>query len=202
MSKPFSQACENNKDPILSVLNRHLKSHPDHPTASLLEVGSGTGQHAAHMASRLPFIQWQPSDVRDNLSGIQQWCTEANCNNLLEPIAFDVNLSPQPQPHDHMFSANTLHIMSWDEVQSLFKLIPRLLRLDGFAFFYGPFKYQGQFTSPSNADFDVWLKQRGAHQGIRDFEAIYDLAEQAGLTLIEDVSMPANNQLLVWKRVQ
>ncbi|RLP52603.1 MAG: DUF938 domain-containing protein [Ketobacter sp.] len=195
MNKPFSQACENNKAPILSVLQHHLKA-----ASSLLEVGSGTGQHAAYMATHLPYIQWQPSDVDSNLSGIRQWCDESNCANLLQPVPFDVNILPHPNQHHHLFSANTLHIMSWDEVQSLFKLIPHLIYPEGFAFFYGPFKYDGQFTSPSNADFDLWLKQRGPHQGIRDFEAVRELAERSGLSLIDDVAMPANNQLLVWRR--
>lgn len=200
MSKPYSQACENNKRPILSVLNRYLgQVSLTHP-AALLEVGSGTGQHAAFLAQQLPHIIWQPSDVHANLGGIRQWCHDAGCPNLLDPIAFDINLDTPPAPHHHLFSANTLHIMSLDEVESLFALIPDLLLMDGYAFFYGPFKYQGQFTSASNADFDLWLKQSASHQGIRDIETIQELAEDVGMKLVEDISMPANNQTLVFQR--
>jgi len=196
MDKPFSQACENNKHPILEVL-RHYLTQP----GTLLEVGSGTGQHAAFLATQLPHIQWQPSDVAEHLPGINLWCRDAGQTNLREPVAFDVmQTNPGPPAHDHLYSANTLHIMSWPAVESFFKLIPDLVNPAGYVFFYGPFKYQGKFTSPSNADFDSWLKQRGAHQGIREFEAITDLADSAGLNLIEDVRMPANNQTLVWQK--
>lgn len=196
MTKPFSQACENNKDPILQVLSRYL----DKP-GSLLEVGSGTGQHAAYLARALPNIQWQPSDVSDNLPGITLWCKEAMLANLAMPLIFDVT-EPKNRPpaHDHLFSANTLHIMSWPAVEAFFQQLPDIVRPHGFVFLYGPFKYNGQFTSPSNGDFDQWLKQRGAHQGIRDIEAITELAQAAGLRLLEDVRMPANNQTLVWQK--
>ena len=196
MEKPFSQACENNKQPILAVLRQYLTT-----PGSLLEVGSGTGQHAAYLSAQLPYIHWQPTDVAEHLPGIQQWCQEADQPNLAAPIAFDVTQKmPCPAPHDHLFSANTLHIMSWEAVESFFNLLPNLVKPSGYVFFYGPFKYRGQYTSPSNADFDVWLKQRAPHQGIRDFEAIAELADQAKLDLLEDVSMPANNQTLVGKK--
>lgn len=196
MDKPFSQACENNKHPILEVLGQYLTQ-----PGSLLEVGSGTGQHAAFLATQLPHIQWQPSDVPEHLAGINLWCKEAGQSNLAQPIAFDVTQTEScPAAHDNLYSANTLHIMSWSAVESLFRLIPDLVNPAGYVFFYGPFKYQGRFTSPSNADFDLWLKQRATHQGIREFEAIADLADRAGLVLIEDVRMPANNQTLVWQK--
>ena len=196
MDKPFSQACENNKQPILEVLSRYLTE-----PASLLEVGSGTGQHAAFLSGMLPHIRWQPSDVMGNLAGISSWTEETGHPNLATPILFNVNQTDAlPQAHDHLFSANTLHIMSWPEVETFFTLIPQLVNTAGYVFFYGPFKYNGDFTSPSNANFDLWLKERGQHQGIRDFEAIAGLAEQADLSLVEDVRMPANNQVLVWKK--
>ena len=196
MDKPFSQACENNKVPILEVLQRYLTQ-----PGSVLEVGSGTGQHAAFLSGKLPHVQWQPSDVADNLPGIHAWRDEVNHPNLASPIAFDVTQSTaRPKAHDHLFSANTLHIMSWSSVESFFGLLPELINPAGYVFFYGPFKYNGDFTSPSNANFDLWLKERGEHQGIRDFEDIAELAEQAGLNLVEDVRMPANNQILVWQK--
>ena len=194
MEKPFSQACENNKQPILSVLQRYLVD-----PGSVLEVGSGTGQHAAFLATQLPHIQWQPTDVPAHLDGIRLWCEAAAAPNLLPPQAFDVT-TPGPAAHDHLFSANTLHIMGWETVQALFRQLPALVNPDGYVFFYGPFNYQGQYTSPSNAQFDQWLQQHHPRQGIRDFEAVAELAAAAGLELVEDVSMPANNQTLVWQR--
>lgn len=195
MPKPFSQACENNKAPILNVLSQYLTL-----PGSLLEVGSGTGQHAIHMAKHLPHINWQPSDRAQNIEGIELWRQESGLNNLMPATIFDVlDTDTYPEPHDHLFSANTLHIMSWDAVTAFFNSIPSILNHNGYAFFYGPFKYQGQFTSPSNASFELWLKQQAAHQGIRGIEAITELAQQAGLELIKDVSMPANNQTLIWR---
>ncbi|RLT93253.1 DUF938 domain-containing protein [Ketobacter sp.] len=195
-NKPFSQACENNKLPILEVLQRHLTT-----PASLLEVGSGTGQHAAFFSGQLPHIQWHPSDVADNLTGIRAWCDEAGHPNLHAPISFDVTQqNAVPGPRDHLFSANTLHIMSWPAVAAFFERVPALVKPTGYVIIYGPFKYNGEFTSDSNARFDLWLKARGAHQGIRDFEAIASLATQAGLRWVEDVRMPANNQTLVWQK--
>lgn len=194
MSKPFSQACENNKQPILQVLSHYLTQ-----PGSLLEVGSGTGQHAVFLSQALPHIQWQPSDVTDNLPGIQLWCDDATHSNLQNPVPFDVTTGQLPLPHDHLFTANTLHIMSWPAVEAFFAQLPQLVNDGGYVFTYGPFKYGGEFTTDSNAAFDVWLKQRAPHQGIRDIEAIQALAEQAGLQLLDDVSMPANNQTLVWR---
>lgn len=196
MSKPFSQACENNKQPILEILSRYLIE-----PGTVNEVGSGTGQHAVFMAQNLPHLQWQPSDISAHLPGINAWRDEARLPNLEAPLCFDVNDAATPlQPARYVFSANTLHIMSWSSVERFFHWLPHLLQPQGLALFYGPFNYQGQFTSESNARFDLWLKSQGEHQGIRDFEAIAMLAGQAGLELLEDCTMPANNRLLVWRR--
>ena len=196
MDKPFSQACENNKQPILEILSRYFDS-----PGTVNEIGSGTGQHGVFMASHLPHLHWQPSDMEANLPGIRSWRDEAGLPNLAEPLCFDVNDSTIPLPAaNYLFSANTLHIMSWPSVQRFFQWLPDLLQPGGIACFYGPFNYQGQFTSDSNARFDQWLKSQGAHQGIRDFEAIAELAAAAGLSLLEDCAMPANNRTLVWRR--
>lgn len=196
MNKPFSQACENNQLPILEVLSRHITT-----PGTVNEIGSGTGQHGVFMARHLPQIIWQPSDVKANLPGINTWRDEANLPNLSAPLGFDVTDATTPlSPAPYLFSANTLHIMAWSSVERFFHWIPSLLRQGGIAFFYGPFNYNGQFTSDSNARFDVWLKSQGKHQGIRDFEAISALARQAGLALVEDCAMPANNRTLVWRR--
>ena len=194
MNKPFSQACENNKQPILAQLERFLTE-----PGSMLEIGSGTGQHAVHFAAAFPHILWQPSDLAVRLPGIDAWRLETDLANLSPPITFDVNQAQPVKKWDHLYSANTLHIMSWPEVELFFNRVPQLINPRGFVFIYGPFKYQGHFTSDSNAQFDQHLKQNVPHQGIRDFEAVNDLAHAAGLSLLEDKSMPANNQMLVWQ---
>lgn len=195
--KPFSQASENNKRPIGTVLSRHL-----HTPGRLLEIGSGTGQHGHFFAQEFPHINWQPSDRRDNLALIQLWVNDEPRPNYPAPLEIDVNTfnpPPQNKPYDYLFSANTAHIMSFDEVNLFFNLIPKMLAPKGLFFLYGPFNYQGQYTSESNARFDEWLKAQAPHQGIRDFEAINKLAELQGLSLLEDNAMPANNRTLVWQ---
>ena len=197
MSKPFSQACANNQQPILDVLRRYLTE-----PGTVLEIGSGTGQHAVFMAQHLPHIHWQPSDISAHLPGIRAWRDDAALPNVATPLCFDVTdaAAPFAASARYLFSANTLHIMSWQNVERFFRWIPDLLQPGGLAFFYGPFNYQGAFTSDSNTQFDAWLKSQAPHQGIRDFEAITDLADAAGLTLVEDCAMPANNRTLVWRR--
>ncbi|MBK8133332.1 MAG: DUF938 domain-containing protein [Gammaproteobacteria bacterium] len=196
VEKPFSQACENNKAPILAVLQRVFA-----PCRSVLEIGSGTGQHAVHFAPRLPQLRWQPSDVPENLPGIEQWREAEPAPNLLRPIALDVR-APHwgVAPVDGLFTANTLHIMPWSAVQAFFAGLPGVLASGGVLAVYGPFNYGGAYTSASNARFDQWLKARAPHQGIRDLEAVAELAAGAGLALWEDNAMPANNRLLVWRR--
>ena len=193
--KPFAPACERNKEPILAVLRRHFADR-----RNVLEVGSGTGQHAVHMAAGLPHLRWQPSDVAENLPGIRLWLAEARLANLTPPIELDVNAAPPGGRYDAVFSANTLHIMSWDEVLKLFATLDILLTDDAVLAVYGPFNYRGQFTSPSNREFDRSLRERAEHMGLRDFEAVDALARSIGLDLAEDCAMPANNRTLVWRR--
>jgi hypothetical protein len=193
--KPFAPACERNKEPILAVLRRHFADR-----RNVLEVGSGTGQHALHMAAGLSHLRWQTSDVAENLPGIRLWLAEARLANLPPPIELDVNAAPPGGRHDAVFSANTLHIMSWDEVLKLFATLDTLLTDDAVLAVYGPFNYRGRFTSPSNREFDRSLRERAAHMGLRDFEAVDALARSIGLDLAEDCAMPANNRTLVWRR--
>ncbi len=193
--KPFSQACENNKHFILNVLHKHFKT-----TSSVLEVGSGTGQHAVLMASEMPHLMWQPSDREQNIEGIESWLGESSLPNLLPPLTLDVTQGPWPLGFDAVFSANTLHIMSWHQVQIMLAQVSLLLPPDGLFVMYGPFKYAGDFTSTSNRHFDQWLKSVDASQGIRDFESVETAAVEGGLTLLDDVAMPANNQMLIWKK--
>lgn len=196
MNKPFSSACARNRDPILAVLRRHFADR-----TRVLEIGSGTGQHAVHFAAALPQLCWQTSDRAENLPGIQQWLDEAALPNTPAPLSFDVEQPRWPTgPFDALFTANTLHIMGPDEVLSLFRRLPELLADDAKLVVYGPFNYGGQFTSESNAIFDASLKVTEPRRGIRDFEFIDKLAASAGLSLAEDVTMPANNRCIVWRR--
>ena len=199
MTKPFSQASENNKQPILNILSKVFSS-----TKHVLEIGSGTGQHAAFFGQSLPHLTWQTSDLPINHPGINQWLDETNATNVLKPIVIDLNatwptLTSNVQV-DGIYTANTLHIISWPLVVKFFEGIKRNLKAHGNVCIYGPFNYQGNFTSESNANFDLWLKDRDLNSGIRDIEAIMTLANSTNLTLIDDHAMPANNRLLVFSK--
>jgi cyclopropane fatty-acyl-phospholipid synthase-like methyltransferase len=195
MTKPHAPSCDRNRDPILAVLRKHFADRHN-----VLEIGSGTGQHAVYVAQALNHLQWQTSDVEDNLPGIRAWLNEAQLPNTPPPIPLDVKDTWPTKRYDAVFSANTLHIMSWPEVEQLFAKLNEVLTPDAVAVIYGPFNYNGQFTSESNRLFNDWLQARGAHMAIRDFEAVNALAEKTELRLIEDVEMPANNRLLVWRK--
>jgi SAM-dependent methyltransferase len=167
---------------------------------SVLEIGSGTGQHAAYFAPALPHLAWQPSDVAENLPSIRIWREEAQSPRLAEPIELDVDRPFRDVAADAVFSANTCHIMSWPQVERLFAGVGALLPRGGVFALYGPFHYGGKPTSPSNAEFDRWLRDRDPKSGVRDLEAIRDLAAHQGLALEEDNAMPANNRLLIFRR--
>jgi cyclopropane fatty-acyl-phospholipid synthase-like methyltransferase len=195
MTKPNAPSCERNRAPILEVLLRHLTER-----RRILEIGSGTGQHAVYFAPAFPRALWQTSDLEENLPGIRMWLDEAALPNTPPPIVLDVRGPWPTERYDAVFTANTLHIMSWPEVQSLFRGLEEVLEPDATVVVYGPFNYGGQFTSESNRAFDGWLKARSVVSGIRDFEAVDALASAIGLRLIEDCEMPANNRTLVWRR--
>lgn len=192
----YSQAAENNKEPIADVLRGVFKD-----VGSVLEIASGTGQHAVYFASCFPHLMWQPSDLPEHLGDIQGRLSQEGRENTLPPVALDVAQDPWPVATvDAVFSANAVHIMSWAHVEQMFRGIGGVLAAGGVLCLYGPFKYGGEFTTPSNARFDDWLKSRDPVSGIRDFEAVDALALKQGLSLLSDTAMPANNQLLVWKR--
>ena len=194
MEKPYSQACENNKQPIAAVLKSAFAN-----ASSVLEVGSGTGQHAVYFAEQMPQLTWHCSDLVENHAGIKAWLADYPGDNIQPPIAFDVNHTWPALTVDAVFTANTLHIISWQSVQQFFKGIAQVLNPGAVVAIYGPFNYQGKYTSHSNASFDQWLKDMDPARGIRDFEAITALANGAGLTLLADHTMPANNRLLLWQ---
>ena len=195
--KPFSESCEQNKVPIYDVLKRYFNK-----IDSVLEIGSGTGQHTVFFAEQFPHLSWVASDCAEYHAGISMWLDEATLDNTRGPLILDVNQSDWPvKQTDAVFSANTVHIMDWPSVENMFSGIGRILNKEGIFCLYGPFNYDGNFTSESNARFDQWLKQRDLSSGVRDFEALENLAEKAGLTFIDDAEMPANNRILVWKKV-
>ena len=193
--KPHAPSCDRNRDPILRVLRRYFGDR-----RRVLEIGSGTGQHGIYFAQALPHLIWQTSEVEENLPGISLWLGEARPPNLPLPLLLDVNDTWPRVRYDAAFSANTLHIMSWEEVQRLFAALDDALERDAVLAIYGPFNYLGRFTSESNASFDESLRLRAPTMGIRDFEAVDELAQSIGMTLVEDCAMPANNRTLVWRR--
>jgi cyclopropane fatty-acyl-phospholipid synthase-like methyltransferase len=195
MDKPFSAACERNKMPILQVLQPLYAG-----VKRVLEVGSGTGQHALHFAAALPHLVWQCSDVPAQLAGMQLWLDEAALPNLPPPLALDVNQDLPRGPYDAVFTANTLHIMGWDEVRRLFAGLESLLPENGLFTAYGPFSIGARFTSEGNARFDTELRQADPRRGIRDLQAVDALACAAGLRLLCDEPMPANNRCVTWRR--
>ena len=196
--KPYSQACENNKGPILQVLKKAFAD-----ISEVLEIGAGTGQHAVHFAAHLPHLIWHPTDVPHYLEGIRQWVTEAGLANLQLPRALNVLDEEWPLSRvQAVFTANSLHIMGKAEVMRLFEKLGQVLTLGGTFCCYGPFNYGGRFTSQSNARFNEWLALQHPQCGIRDFEWVESLAHAAGLALVEDHAMPANNRLLEWRKTR
>ncbi len=192
--KLYAESCDQNKAPILSVLSRLFAD-----AASVLEIGSGTGQHAIHFAAAMPHLVWQTSDVVENHPGISAWLGEAGLPNTPSPVALDVRGDWPGRTYDAIFSANTVHIMSWPEVERCFEGIGSVLAPGGCFVLYGPFNYDGAYTSDSNRRFDAWLKQRDPLSGIRDFTDLDRLAEAQGLAFEEDIEMPVNNRILVWR---
>jgi cyclopropane fatty-acyl-phospholipid synthase-like methyltransferase len=197
LNLPFSPACERNREPILAVLRGCLAE-----SARVLEIGGGTGQHAEHFASHLPHLHWQSSDRADYLPGLAARIRYAALPNLPAPVELDVarrELWPT-ESFDAAYSANTLHIMGWPEVEQFFALVGSVLEAESKLIVYGPFNYGGRFTSDSNAAFDAQLRADDPKRGIRDFEAVDALARAQGFVLTADTEMPANNRSLVWKR--
>lgn len=194
--KPFSPASERNREPILSVLRAYFADRQ-----RVLEIGSGTGQHAVHLAAAMPRLSWQCSDRAERLAGIREWLHEAQLPNTPEPLALDVRESKWPLGgYDAAFSANTLHIMSWPEVQALFAGLDRALERGARLAIYGPFRQAGEHTSESNARFDAQLRAERAEMGVRDLEAVNALAASIGFSQPQVVVMPANNFCLLWQR--
>jgi cyclopropane fatty-acyl-phospholipid synthase-like methyltransferase len=193
--KQYSSSCVQNQEPILKIIKPLLlEKH------TVLEVGSGTGQHAVFFAGQMPHLNWQASDQAQYLSSINAWVDEAKLNNTPPAINLDVTQAWPALEFDVIFSANTTHIMSWEMVVDFFQGVGESLGENGLFILYGPFNYHQQYTSQSNADFDMWLKNRDPNSAIRHFEALMELAKQAELTLLKDYEMPANNRILCWQK--
>ncbi|BCG63192.1 MAG: hypothetical protein methR_P0886 [Methyloprofundus sp.] len=197
MHKPFSQSCENNKHAILQVIQPIFAE-----SKQVWEIGSGRGQHACYFAEHLPHLLWQATDRSENLAGINSWLQQAELSNLPPALVLDVLENAWPSTQiEALFTANTLHIMPWRAVQRLFVGLDEYLTEQAVVCIYGPFNYNGAYTSASNAQFDQWLKSIDPLQGIRNFDAVINLANSANLALINDFAMPANNRLLVLRKL-
>jgi len=196
MNKPFSQACENNKQPILEVISSYFKAGD-----RVLEIGSDTAQHALYFCEQLPELSWIPSEIPENMETLKAGLAGEELSNLAPPETLDVTQKNWPVSGlDGLFSANCLHIMPAAFNVDFFRGACEVLKQDAILCVYGPFKYQGEFTSESNAGFDLWLKERNPLSGIRNFETINQLAIENGFELQEDRAMPANNQCLIWQK--
>ena len=196
MNMPFSQACENNRGPILKVIKPLLADKH-----RVLEIGSGTGQHAAWFAQHMPHLIWQTSDVLENHWGIKQWIASNPSDNL--PVPLELNIFQDNLPaadYDAIFTANTAHIMPWEGVKRMFDCLAVQLPTQGIFCLYGPMGYNGLIAPESNIQFDQFLRQQSSHRGIRQFEAINTLAISAGLEFLEDFALPANNRLIAWQK--
>jgi hypothetical protein len=193
---PFSQACENNKAPILAVLRAAFADR-----RQVLEIASGTGQHACYFCEHMPWLTWQPTELADHIPILAPRCKAYTGDNLRSPAAIDVREWPwSVETPDAVFTANSLHIMAWPAVEAMYASLGSLLGSGAVLAVYGPFNYGGQYTSDSNARFDTWLAQQHPDSAIRDFEQVDQLARAGGFRLEHDHGMPANNRLLLWRK--
>lgn len=190
----FNRAADNNKAVILEQLKGLLK-----PGDKVLEVGSGSGQHVVHFAAAMPDIVWQPTDTEPYFAALQQNMARVSLPNLLAPVHLNVNAFVIAGAFNTVYCANVFHIMPAELIEPMFTGVSKALAQDGQFVIYGPFKYSGEFTTPSNAGFDDWLKGQAPHQGIRDIERLQEAASSVGLSLVDDRAMPANNQLLIFR---
>lgn len=196
MNKPVAESCLQNQQPILDTLRGVFTE-----AGEVLEVGSGTGQHAVFFSEHLPHLTWQPSDLQDQHPGMLLWLNEVEHNRIKPPLVLDVDDESWPvQNMDYAFTANTTHIISLAQAERMFVHIASVLKPGGLFAQYGPFNYNGEYTSESNARFDQWLKQQHPQSCIKHFEQLRDFAADNAMHCVEDIEMPANNRLLVWQK--
>lgn len=197
MKKPYADSCDRNRTPILEVIAPLLADKQ-----AVLEIGGGTGQHAIYFAQQMPHLIWHVSDRLQNHAGIQTWLDEAALPNVLGPIELDVLQDDWPNIKvDAVYSANTAHIMHWRDVEGFIAGVGKQLQAGGLFILYGPFSFGGQHTSESNAQFDMRLRQRDPFMGVRDFDELNILADEAGMKFQRNYPLPANNRILLWKKV-
>ena len=194
--RPFAESAARNAEPILEILRQEFRESTD-----VLEIGSGTGQHAVYFAASLDHLQWQTSDLEENHSTIRAWITDARLPNVREPISLDVTTADLSSSYDAVYSANTAHIMSIDEVARMFALAARVLRPDGVFCLYGPFRRFGEFNTESNARFDASLRARDPSMGIRDLEELDAMGAMNGLHRQSLYAVPSNNSVAVWQKI-
>ena len=195
ISKPYAESCDQNRESILQVLQQFVDNQK-----TLLEIGSGTGQHAVYFAECFPELDWQTSDLVENHAGILAWIKDSGLDNVRLPLDLNVNGAWPDDTYDLLYTANTIHIMSEKNVEAVFEQGSDCMNEASLFFMYGPFNYNGQYTSESNARFDLWLKQRDTLSGIKNFEWLQSLGAKSGLNCIHDFEMPANNRILVWQK--
>lgn len=193
--KPDAPAARRNREAILAVLQREFIS-----SAKVLEIGSGTGQHAVYFGKRMPNLQWQTSDCAENIPGIESWLIESELTNVLPPVCLNVLKDDPPEGRfDAIFSANTAHIMSMEAVTHMFRIAGEVFRGGGIFCLYGPFNLDGEFTADSNRQFDRSLRVRDPAMGLRDLSELDELASANGLRRVRRYAMPSNNMISVWK---
>ena len=197
MTKPYSASCERNWKPIADILKKFITNE----SQTLFEIGSGTGQHAVYIAPYFPKLTWITSDILSNHDGIKKWLNETKTNNIKGPFEYEIGKNDFPcKQCDIVFTANSLHIMSWKNAKQLIQCSSKQLGNKALFIVYGPFKYGGTYTSQSNSDFDQWLHTRDSNSAIRNFEDIQHHMISNGLFLLNDFQMPANNQMLIFQK--
>ena len=196
MKKPYADSCDENKFAISEIIDQYLDQ-----IESVFEIGSGTGQHAVFFGNRFSHLTWQTSDRKQYHDGIKHWIEDSGLTNVLTPVSLDVSASDWPQEeYDLVFSANTTHIMHWNDVIALFNNISGIMKPSGYFVLYGPFNMDGYFTSESNRQFHMRLTNRDPDSGIRNFNDLNVLAEKNHLILHKMVDMPHNNKILIWQK--
>jgi cyclopropane fatty-acyl-phospholipid synthase-like methyltransferase len=199
MELPFSEAAERNKEPILKVLKEVIRAKDQH----LLEIGAGTGQHAVFFAPHFPQVEWNPTETAEPLPLLNRRIQESRIQNLMAPRKLTIGVDSIPnRTYDVVFTANTFHIMSWKECKTLIKELSGALQEGGRVVIYGPFNYNGGYTSESNAEFDKWVKENFPGGGLRSFEDVLNAMTKNGFELVRDFEMPANNRTLVFRRLK
>lgn len=195
--RQHAPATERNRSFILAVLERVLPT-----SGTVLEIGSGSGEHIVFFAQHLAGLTWQPSEMTERaLPSIEAWVDHAGVKNVLAPITLDVNADDwRTDDLAAIFCCNVIHYSPWHSTLALLDGAARRLPEGGVLYFYGPYRRNGQHTSPSNETFDAWLKQRNPAFGVRDLETVQAEAASRGLALSEVIDMPANNLSLVFTK--